>query len=438
MKKMIALLMALCLLMTAFGVVAEETRPVVQDEKAPAIVLKDVNGKKVAATIYDTNGNVLAELLDDGSLQLTDVHHRESADDRLGHAYDQLMHDVHFSDVEAIDHDEKLKKDINERISTTELNAYDLLTYEVFDVMINSPEGAALLTDGAYVEFTVELLEGQTAPMLVKFSEDGEHWKLLDSYTVDGKQVTLRLEKQGVVCFIKPYEVVPGTSYTYTYVEEVYGAYPSTSEIDQTIFTPSVSGKPAPELVPTITEDNQIVVGYIYTTESTEPIVLTQEDHLLITPVSESAYVDDVTIYEHLQWSYDDILEAEEVQHIQTDLGAQIDEQLAAGGFEQTHADLVVRDLFDVTYYGDHVEQFYNPETLVELTFEEKELNFSDPLVVLHSHDSINWHVVPIDQVQVNDNDTVTMKLDGMGVVAFLVERGEELPAADQAVSSPE
>ena len=436
MKKMIALLMALCLLMTAFGVVAEETRPVVQDEKAPAVVLKDVNGKKVAATIYDANGNVLAELLDDGSLLLTDVHHRETADERLDHAYDQLMHDVHFSDVEAIDHDEKLKKDINERISTAELNAYDLLTYEVFDVMINSPEVAALLTDGAYLEFTVELLEEQAAPMLVMFSEDSERWKLLDSYTVDGKQVTLRLEKQGVVGFIKPYEVVPGTSYTY--VEEVYGAYPSTSEIDQTIFTPSVSGKPAPELVPTITEDNQIVVGYIYTTESTEPIVITQEDHMLITPVSESAYVGDVTIHEHLQWAYDAILEAEEVQNIQTDIGAQIDEQLAAGGFEQTHADLVVRDLFDVTYYGDHVEQFYNPEALIELTFEEKELNPSDPLVVLHSHDSINWHVVHADQVQVNDNGTVTLKLDGLGAVAFLVERGEELPAPEQAVSSPE
>ena len=438
MKKVIALLMALCLLMTAFAAVAEtvESRPVLQDETAPAIVVKDVNGKKVAATIYDANGNVLAEILDDGSLQLTDVHHRETADSRLGHAYDQLMHDVHFSDVEAIDHDEKLKKDINDSLNTDELIAYDLLAYEVFDVMINNPEVAALLTDGAYIEFTVELSEAQSAPLMVKFSEDGEHWKLLEDVVVSGKQVTIRMEKQGVVGFIKPYEVIPGTTYTYT--EEVLGTVPSTSEDDQTIFRPSVSGKPAPELVPTITEGNQIVIGYIHTTETTEPIVLTQEDYLVITPVSESAYVDDVTIHEHLQWSYDAILEAEEVQNIQTDLGAQIDEQLAAGGFEQTHADLVVRDLFDVTYYGEHVEQFYNPESLVELTFEEKELDPTQPLVVLHSHDSISWHVVPIDQVQVNDNGTVTLKLDGLGVVAFLVERAEELPAADQAVSSPE
>jgi len=515
MKKMIALIMTLCLLMTAFAAAAEtvqpqavqtaDARPVLQDEQAPALVIREVEVKvddkveikRIAATICDASGKVLAEILDDGSFVLTDVHHRESADSRLGHAYDQLMHDVHFSDVEAVDHDEKLKKDINDSLSTSELIAYDLIAYEVFDVMINNPEVAALLTDGAYLEFTVQLAQAQTAPMMIKTSVDGLHWELLDNYSVNNGQVTIRMEKQGVVGFIKTYKVTTETVHSYT--QAVMGYAPA-GEDGQDMFTPSVSSKPAPELVPTITGDNQLVLGYVHIPVTTDPISLTVEDRLIVTPVAESLYVEDTTIHEHLQWAYDVILEAGEIKNLQLDLnrtiieepqpaaeeaaaeetvaeetaveepaaeeaaveepaveevaaeesvvesaeqaqidlGMVIDEYLKAAGFELTYADLVVRDLFDITFYGEHVEQLYNPETLIELTFEEKELDSADPLVVLHSHDSISWHVVPVEQVRVNNNGTVTLKLDGMGVVAFMVEKPEVLPEAELAVTSPE
>lgn len=528
MKKMIALIMTLCLLMTAFAAAAEtvqpqavqtaDARPVLQDEQAPALVIREVEVKvddkveikRIAATICDASGKVLAEILDDGSFVLTDVHHRESADSRLGHAYDQLMHDVHFSDVEAVQPEEelkaeaaeeateevaeeaaeeaaedvkKLKEDIMERLEESEQIVYDLFIYELFDVMLSNPETAALLADGAYVEFTVELTEEETAPLMIAFSEDGEKWELLDSWKANGRQVTLCMEKQGVVVLIKPYEPAPRYIYNYTQ-EAVYG--PASSSEGEDIFTPSVSSKPAPEVVPTITGDNQIVVGYISTLESVEPAALTLSDYLLITPVAESPYVEDITIHEHLQWAYDAILEAGEVQNLQIDLdrtvieqpaetekvaaeesaeaeepvaeqlaeteetaaekteqpeitlGDVIDQQLLKGGFEQTHADLVMRDLFDVTLYGEYVEMFYEPETLLALTFEETEVESGKPLVVLHSHDSISWHVVPMEQVRVNNNGTVTLKLDGMGVVAFMVEKPEVLPEAELAVTSPE
>lgn len=440
MKKMLALLMALCLMMTAMTAVAEvaeeQPRYVLQNEQAPEVVKAD----QMIARICAADGKVLAEISMDGILHLADVHHREELIDekaivRLDHAYDQLMEDVHFGDVETTGEGEELLKDlINEKIATEDLSAYDLLVYEVFDVHLDDAELAALLTDGAYLEFTFQLLEHQSAPMLVKFSEDGEHWTLLDTYTVNGDQVTIRMPKQGVVGLIKPYEVIPGT--TLIKSEAVMGEENNTAAMEQTIFTPSVSGKPAPQLVPFVDASNQIVLGYIYTAENTDPIVLGPDDALVITPVSESFYVEDITTHEHLQWSFDAILEAEQIQNIRTDIGAEIDEQLAQRGFDLTHADLVMRDLFEVSLYGDNLEYFYNEDALLELTFEEKELDPTQPLVVLHSFDSINWHVAPAEYVQVNDNGTVTLKMDGLGTVAFLVERGDKLPAGE-TVSSP-
>lgn len=528
MKKIIALIMTLCLLMTAFAASAEtvqteavqaDTRPVLQDELAPAVVITEVEVKvedkveikRIAAAVRDASGKELAEILDDGTLVLTDVHQREE-ETRLATAYEQLMHDVHFSDVEAVEEVteeapaaeeateeapaveaaeeaaedvKKLKEEIIERLEETEQIVYDLYIYELFDVALSNPETAALLNDGAYVEFTVELTEEETAPLMIAFSEDGEKWELLDSWKANGRQVTLRMEKEGVVALIKPYEPAPRYIYNYTQ-EAVYGTDSSSKGED--IFTPSVSGKPAPEIVPTITEGNQIVVGYISTLESVEPAALTLSDYLLITPVAESPYVEDVTIHEHLQWAFDEILEAGEVQKLALDLdrtefelpqteaeeavaeepqteaeetvaeqpaeteepaaeeteqpeitlGDVIDKQLLDGGFEQTHADLVMRDLFDVTLYGEYVEMFYEPETLLALTFEETEVESGKPLVVLHSHDSVTWHVLPAEQVRINNDGTVTLKLDGMGVVAFMVEKPEVLPEAEVAVSSPE
>ena len=445
MKKIFALLMALCMLLTAFAAIAEETQPqvqirsVLQNEQAPAIVPTENYIAKICAA----DGTVLAQITEAGDLHLADVHHREElintqAIDRLDVAYDQLMHDVHFGDVATTEDEEKLLKDlINEQIETEDFNAYDLLVYETFDVHVDNEELAKLLTDGAYLEFTIELLEHQSAPLMIKFSGDGEHWDLLENYSADGKQVTIRMYQEGVVGLIKPYEVIPGT--TTTYAQAVMGeAEPSADAQDTSIFRPSVTGKPAPQLKTDVDENGEVVVGYIYTTVTTDPVIIRLDDHLVITPVADSAYVEDITTHEHLQWSYDSMLAAGAIDKLGDELDEKIDAQLADAGFDLGYEDLVMRDLFEITIYGDNLELFYDENNMMELTFEETEVKPGDALVVMHSFDSIEWHVAPAEQVTINDDGTVSVKLDGLGVVAFLVEKPETLPDADQAVSSPE
>lgn len=439
MKKLFALLMALCLMTAVLTAIAEEleVRPVLQDEAAPKLVVTEENGQKIIAKICDANGNVLAVILDDGTVALTDVHQRAEGGERLVNAYNELMQDVHFSDVESAKHDEKLKKDINDSIATDTLSAYDMLVYEVFDVALNNPETEALLTDGAYIEFVVELKENQSAPTLIKTSQDGLKWELLDHCTVDGSTVTIRMEKPGVVGFMKPYDVAPEQPVVIE-TEEVVTTYETVMVEAEGLFTPSVSGKPAPQLVPFVNEKNEVVKGYIYTTETAEPVAVGNDSSLVITPVADSFYVEDIQTHEHLQWSFDSILKAEQVQHIRTGIGAEIDGQLKADGFSLTHFDMIVRDLFDVSLYGELLEQFYNEDAYLEMTFEEKELDPNQALVVIFSEDSQNWHVLPHSMVTINGNDTVTIKLPGLGTVAFLVEKAEELPSGAEVVSSPE
>ena len=147
MKKIIALLMALCLLMTAFAAIAEapalvDARAIVQDEQPPKLVVTEGN---VIAKICAADGTLLAEIAQDGTIHLCDVHHREELVDqkaivRLDHAYDQLMHDVHFGDVKTAEGEKLLKELIDEKLAGGDLNAYDLLVYEVFDAHIDNPE----------------------------------------------------------------------------------------------------------------------------------------------------------------------------------------------------------------------------------------------------------------------------------------------------------
>ena len=434
MKKMIAFLMALCMALTASAAVAQ--RAVLQDEQAPALI--SVDG--VAATIVDANGNTLVQLTDAGLLQMQDIHQRtqqllpETAR-RLSKAYELMMTHVHFSAVASAISLENLKAEINAALASRDMSAYNLMMFELFDVTLLG-ENAAALKDGAVLEFTVKPNEMGVSPLLVAFSPDGESWQLLDDYTANADgSVTLRLPANGVVSFILNVAdaSVPGSYETQTIIQN-----PSTTATVDEItpnFTPSVSGKPAPMVITTVDENNEVVVANIKYTDNADVLPIGLNDGLVVTPVSESAYVMDIQTHEHLQWSFDSILEAENISHIRTGIGAEIDGVLAAGGYGLTHFDMVVRDLFEITVYGDHVEEFYKDNAYLEIKF-DAQLAQDAAMVVIFSDDSHNWHVLPESSMQLEADGTLTLKLKEMGTVAFLVERADKL--TNVTVKSPE
>lgn len=440
MKKGIAFLAAICMLMMAsLSAFAEEPvgRTILQDEQPPMVVVTEGS----VAKICDANGNVIGSVADDGSLALVDVHHRNTieAEDvakRLTSAYEWVMSGVHYSDVESLMHEDVLKIDINEAVKAADLTAHDLVMYELFDAMLYG-DAAALLVDGAYIEFTVKPTLEQTLPLLVVFTPDGENWKVLNNWVSNAdNSVTLRLEQPGTVAFLLHSEAAFELSDSYQ-IETLFDPMLLSDEGYEQHFTPSVSGKPAPTVVAQMDEEGQVCVATIKNRNSTHVTPIPNESYLIVTPVSERDFVVDIQTHEHLEWSYDDILAAETYDEMQTGIGAEIDAILKNNGFELTHTDMVVRDLFEITIYGKYVDYFYTEGAYLEITFKEAQAA-NEPLVVLFSNDSVNWHTVPAEDVQINENGTLTLRLDKLGTVAFLVERTEVLPSADVAVTSPE
>lgn len=440
MKKGIAFLAALCmLLMASFSAFAEETagRSVIQNEQPPMLVVTE----GTVATIYDANGSVIGSVSDDGSLELVDVHHRntieaEEVAKRLTSAYEWAMFGVHYSDVESLKHDDVLKVDIDAAVKSMDLIAHDLMMYELFDAMLYG-EAAALLADGAYVEFTVQLEQDQSLPLLILFTPDGENWKILENWIPAANNcVTIRLEEPGTLAFLLHGAAVSEADGSSQMDEIILPTPPSEDEPDDN-FTPSVSGKPAPSIVPDVDEEGDVYVASIHDYDDTQVARIPAKNYLIVTPVSERDYVVDIQTHEHLEWSYDDILAAETYEDLQPGIGAEIDAILKNNGFELTHADMVIRDLFEITVYGEYLNYFYTEGAYLKITFKEA-LTANDPLVVLFSSDSVNWHTLPAEDAQINANGTLTLHLEELGTVAIMVKRPEVLPAAEEAVTSPE
>ena len=168
-------------------------------------------------------------------------------------------------------------------------------------------------------------------------------------------------------------------------------------------------------------------------------ISIPNQDYLLVTPVSESKFEQDVLTYEHLEWAFNSILNAENVGELPAAEGTiaqEINDLLASMNAEMTCEDLASRDLFEVTAYGEFVDPFYQEGYALVLTF-AADIDPEQPFVVLCSHDSATWHTLPMECVTVNANGTVTLRLNELGTLAFLVN-GADYQADVEMVSSPE
>jgi len=456
MKKFFLMVLAVCMLMSM--VAFAEQSPVLQDEQPPMVVTY-VNeaGEVIAARICDKDGNVLAEIKDDGSLVMTDVHFRETAEieivvTRLTNAYNSVMDDVHHADVECKLHDHDVKVDIDTVLSAIdhEMDSHDLVMYEMFDVMIPD-EAAALLVDGNYLELTLEVTqEHQNQPLITIFTGDGTEWMVLPTEDAGEDRFTVRMPKRGTIALLSDGRETMGIGQE---VQRVVAVIPGEDAgeygIDLSNFTPSVSGKSAPQMVTFVGEDGEVYVGYIRNRTGDVEIKVPDRNYILITSVAERNHIVDIQTHEHLEWSYDRIIAAEDVGELYTEhdlslpledhehgtIAGLLDATLAEMGLDLTHDQLVVKDLFEVSAYGDYLHHLYDEEYYLEVTFDAN-LDPNKPVVVIHSPDSKHWHVHPIDDVAMNADGTITLQMYDLGAVAFLVE-AEEVVNEETAVQSP-
>lgn len=334
MKKLMTLVLAVCMLLTAALAFAEA--PVLQDEKAPAIL--------GAVTVYDAVGQVVRSITD----------------------HDEIEHLC----ITARDDDH----DIMNKAADCNFAALGYIANEKF---------AFFVEDAALVEATFALHDWQNVDA-VYATADGINWVSAESTVNADNTITVK-SIPGVVVFVcasgEGGEVLPT----------------AVDMIDNDNFMPSVSAKPAPVMVScAIVDANGTVV------KDTEKGIRVE-----ITPAASRHYTKDINIYENLNTSYEEILEAESL----ADLGL-----IGVEG-------MTVRDLFEVTLYGDSLHYgLFN----LEVTFEAD----APEAVAIKGDDG--WKLVGTANIVDNGNGTVTLTLSETGTVAFLVT-----VAGQNAVNSP-
>lgn len=455
MKKIFSMVLVLCMLM-GMASFAEHSI-VLQNEQPPKVVsYVNANGDVIVAKICDAEGNVLAEIKDDGTLVLTDAHQRDDVENeviakRLTAAYEGVMEDVHHADVECKLHDHDVKVDIDAVLAAInhEMDSHDLVMHELFDVML-SDEAAALLTEGAYIEITFEVEMHELMPLITMFTNDGSEWLVLPIIVEGESRFTLQLPKCGSVALLVDGHQTMGIGEEVQRIETVVpGEEGGEEPFDSDNFTPSVSGKDAPEIVTFEGTDGETYVAYIYNKMGDEKIGVPDRNYIVITAVSERDYVIDIQTHEHLEWSYDRILEAEDVGDLFTEhdlsliipdhehgtIAGLLDETLTKMGVDATHDQLVVKDLFEVSAYGDYLHLLYDEDYYLELTL-KTDFDPDMPVIVLHSPDSKHWHVHPIEEFAVNENGEITLNMYDLGAVALLVLAEDDLNP-ETAVQSP-
>ena len=218
------------------------------------------------------------------------------------------------------------------------------------------------------------------------------------------------------------------------------------SAVAEANFTPSVTGKPAPLLVPFV-ENGQTYVARILN-GALETISLIPSEGIKVTPLAEAQEEakTDPQAYTLLRWTYDELCATEDVgafetldKGVQTTVGAVINEQLIAKETELTYVDLTISDLFDLAMSDSYYQVLKSDEdNVVQLTFNTK-LEPDDIVIVLFTTAEDVWNVVEAENVIINEDGTLTLRLDDVGAISFMVEGDVEPFEVDGAglVSAP-
>ncbi|MFR6278724.1 MAG: hypothetical protein ACLULM_07675, partial [Acutalibacter sp.] len=178
-------------------------------------------------------------------------------------------------------------------------------------------------------------------------------------------------------------------------------------------FNPSVEQKPAPT-VDTVTDANGNEVSAIIRDQDGNEVHGVASGDITVTPVSalDQAAAD---IREMLTNAYEQIQQANTI----ADLVPTIGDFLQTIGSTAQVADLVVRDVFDVSLTGTAAEYLAQEGNNITLRF-DLGLAPSATLIVLHNYEGSNWEIIPDDRVVQNADGTVDVTFDSLSPIAFV------------------
>ena len=197
-------------------------------------------------------------------------------------------------------------------------------------------------------------------------------------------------------------------------------------------FTPSVEQKPAPTVDP-ITDSNGNQVSAIIRDQNGEEVhgVSIDSGELIVTPISQASQAAQA-ISEMLTNAYEQIQQADTI----ADLVPTIGEFLQAIGSAAQVADLVVRDVFDVSLTGTAAEYLAQEGNNITLRFDVG-VAPSATLIVLHNYEGSNWEIIPDDRVVQNADGTVDVTFDSLSPIAFVVDSTETDTSASTDANAP-
>ena len=183
-------------------------------------------------------------------------------------------------------------------------------------------------------------------------------------------------------------------------------------------FTPSVTGKAAPEIVTVENSAGKKVAAIICDANGKESTSVSIGG-LIVTPVSEAQQAD-APIRDSLLAAYD---------HLTTTaldkIAPSIDKAIKNYSPDMTIDDLVIRDLFDVSLSDEDArQQLAKSGSYIKIQFN---LNLPPDalLLVLRNRESTNWELISDDRVIRNSDGSVTVEFDSLSPIAFLVDGGQ-------------
>lgn len=197
-------------------------------------------------------------------------------------------------------------------------------------------------------------------------------------------------------------------------------------------FTPSVTAKPAPTVVPQTGEDGNEYDAIIRDADG-EEVIGVPNGSLIVTPVSKAESAIYASIRSRLNAAYRRIRSASSLR----ELNSQLEQTVKEISSDISADDLVVRDLFDVAMDGEYANYLANGNTLTvrfNLSADSALL-----LAVLSSQngDDAEWSIVPNDDITRLEDYIVELKLKNLGVFAFLFD-GSKLSVAANGPKSPQ
>ncbi|NCB93991.1 MAG: hypothetical protein EOM40_15740 [Clostridia bacterium] len=195
-------------------------------------------------------------------------------------------------------------------------------------------------------------------------------------------------------------------------------------------FTPSVEGKPAPEVVTQTGKDGKEYAAIIYDANGNE-MVGVPAGNLTVTSVAgkDSASPE---IQKKLDEAYEQLKSVNSL----TELSDQLESVIKEISPDLTVEDLVVRDLFDVSVPSEYEEYLKKEGASLSVRF-KLSAEAEALAAVLHNTEGTEWETVSNDRITRNKDLTADVVFYGLSPVAFLYDAGQ-LDVDPNAPDSPQ